>query len=736
MADANNPPTGFDIEENGAYYGAGTGAGGSRSDYDTWDWKQIKAAVTGSAAVPTKYNGKDVDPTSSHQRASGVSDPQSLYNAANDFFQAREVLNMVGTSVKQQTEALAGEDGIWQGEAATAFKGLMDALSKAFLNHVEQLDGGPAGLKNVPTQLHQAGTDLQWARNEIDRIDVHYAGEAKRIADAYKDAGNGTIEYNMPNGLTYVSWNQQIVQMMGDDMRVVLKTLASRYDAVRFETEVQPVPMPNPLGPGGQGPPGPNAPGPKEGPPGGPKGGGPEVDPNRFAPKGGPEGSQGGGGGPKDVDPKQFDPSKSGGTGSVPPPVPFPGSGKGPGPSDQKKNQTPPPPAPPKPFEPKLPPPPVPLPGAQPPPSPKTGGGGSGGGLPSPKKFGGGSGGGAGGGLPDLHRPDLKDIAPAPPPKLPSLDDWAAGKGLGGGGSDQRNLATPPPMMPPMSGAGGGGGAGMGGGSERSDASGLLGGEVKPWEGKELPGLGDPQGGTDLPSEKPQDWAATAGAGGAQAPQMPMVPPMAGSPGAGAAAGNNAERSDASGLLGGEEKPWESEEIAGVGDPHGVDAPALDAEEWAVTEAQVSAMAGPPEERVAVVCPADEDEDVSAWDVAATSGLLWLSGAATRAPGEREREFTPDYALRQTSPWEHPAGARPLPGTPSRAADAADYQLRPFDTAGQPLCGEQAPEGWTSESTVEEEVEEEEKERTSADLLKQNENAWATPAPKAPGVIE
>ncbi|MFB9909022.1 WXG100 family type VII secretion target [Allokutzneria oryzae] len=971
-------PQGFSIED-GAYFAAGNGSGGSKADYDTWSWKQIKAAITGSAAV-----GEDQRDDAA-QRAGGVSDPGSLWQAALDFRMAKEVLAMVGKSIREQAEALAGEDGAWRGEAATAFKSMMEPFSTAFLNHAEQLDGGPARLNPVPEQLWAAGSHLDFARRQVAEIDVHYAAEARRIAQAWNNSFPGLfspIEYQMDNGLTYVSWNEQIVQMMTSDMRQVLKSLATTYEDTRFVTEVQPVPQPNPLGGG----PGPNDFNPEDYKPDpndykfdpnsfdfnpedftpedfGSQNPGPQnfspasFDPSSFSPEGfTPQGFSPEGFSPEGFNPEGFNPQNPGPEGFTPPnlaPEGFAPGSLNPGafdPSSLGGNGFTPPGV--TPFQPGSGsvPPVLPFPGGVTPPS----GGGSRGGLGNvqpPQRFGGGGNGGGGNKLPDLTAPDLKGVEPPVMPKLPEIEDWAAGEGPGKlGMPDQRGMSMPP-AMPFAPGAGGGaaggpersdasgllggevkpwespefpglgdpqglsdlpsdtpekwaagnglgasqmpmmpmspmapmapGAGGNAGGAERSDASGLLGGEVEPWEGAELPGMGDPQG-VDAPAVDPQEWAAGDGLGASQMPMMPMSPMAPMAPGAGGNAGgaersdasgllggevepwegaelpgmgeprggvdvppvspeewaargegvgaqqmpmmpmapmspaataaasgsersdasgllggeteswegaelpgmgdpqgvdapavdpqewaargegvgaqqmpmmpmapvspaatNGSERSDASGLLGGETEPWESAERSGMGEPQGVDAPAVAPQEWATTGDTVAAHQVPvdsaDEDRVAVVRPAGSDEDTSAWDVAAAGSLLWLTAAASRTREEPEPEIVTDYALRETTPWEHTssASARPVAEPVGRRLDASDYLPRPFDPEELPGCGGQdGPPEEPEQVPVAEEETEEEAERTSADLLKQNEDAWSTPAPKAPGVIE
>ena len=93
-----------------------TGSGG---DFTGWDWTMIEASIVGVAAVMNP--GPDVT-----SQALQVSDPLSLWTAAQAFYTAQLNLEALAQIVKDQTEALAGANGPWQGQAATQFHDTLD----------------------------------------------------------------------------------------------------------------------------------------------------------------------------------------------------------------------------------------------------------------------------------------------------------------------------------------------------------------------------------------------------------------------------------------------------------------------------------------------------------------------------------------------------------------------------------------------------------------------------------
>uniref|UniRef100_UPI00343A2030 hypothetical protein n=1 Tax=Lentzea sp. NPDC051838 TaxID=3154849 RepID=UPI00343A2030 len=612
---------GFKLGPNGGIFADPTANLTDNRDFESWDWKQIRAAVVGYSAAPAS-----AVPTSTP-----FADPDSIRNASVVFNRARAALQHVSDNVRLQTEALAGENGAWKSPASEAFRSMNLLFAAKLEAKAEQINGGEfVGTNNVPAQLWNSGNYLEWAQEAIKAIDVAYADYVRSIG------------VTMGNGLARISDYPELVTQLGEDMKKIVRVLAQQY-TMNTNSVTPPNPSdfgagPQPPGTGGNQPP-PNLqdiPPPPGGSGGGGGGGNPPPNVDIPPPPGGEGGGSGGGGGgggnlppppnlnlagPPGTGGGSGGGGGGGGAGNIPPPPsvnvpPPPGSGGG-GPgggSNGGAGNIPPPPSV------NIPPPPgsggpgggnngangnLPKPPAlnvPPPPGSSGNNGGSNGGnnlpkppsvnVPPPPGSTGGNNGGTGnipkppalsvppppgseGGTGNLPKPPGVNVPPPPGseggsntgtdiPKPPPLNiDGPPGSNTG---TDKGGAVPPPPMVPPPSGMGGGPG---GTGSDRPDSSGLLGGVKKPWEAGSPPPLGDP-GGIKPPVTKPEDWAAppsqgSSGGNGSQVPppQAPMMPPpsgMGGQPG-----GSNAERPDSSGLLGGEKKPWE-----------GVKPPALD----------------------------------------------------------------------------------------------------------------------------------------------------------------
>ncbi|MEC3980612.1 hypothetical protein [Amycolatopsis sp. H20-H5] len=578
---------------------------GSAGDYNSWDWKQIMAAINGGSAM----SGDGGNPLSQ-----GLVDPQTLWDAGRAFDKVKNTLQMVGKSISDQSKALAGPDGPWKGDAATAFMTLMDKFSQQVLANAERFSGGDAGINPVGTQLWNMGNQLSYAQYQIHAIDSWYAHQASLVGAS-----------TMDNGLIHIgdSKYDKIREMMTKDMRQVLHDLADKYAKVKVNPPAtgggsggkepppynpeKPPPYPLPEKPPPYPPPekpppyeGPGAPPPYQGP-----GAPPPYQPPPYQGPGAPPPQQGGGDpppyespgpGPQAQDFPGGGPQPQAFASSEPPPVDS--SGGGPQPQDFPGGP------PPQDFTggsggdgPQAPggegtngPAITPFPGMG---GPIGGPGGKdGGGSPDVKPFsnkssgpGGGAQGNSPGGVPDIKPAEFPGLGPNGLGNLPGStnavappSEWGAGDAPGGVQLPDSRGGAP---MPPMSGMpmGGGMGGGTGGAPERPDSSGLLDGGVEPWKGGAPPPIGDPRG-LDTPSSNPADWAAPGGGKGDQMPGMPGMPMGQGAGMGGAGGGTAAERPDSAGLLDGGVEPWKGGELPG-GDPSGVDAPALNPAEWA-----------------------------------------------------------------------------------------------------------------------------------------------------------
>ncbi|MEU2862198.1 WXG100 family type VII secretion target, partial [Streptomyces mirabilis] len=198
---------GFSEGEDGVWVKEGDTSG----DYSSWDWKHIMAAINGGAAY--------VVDSHTQERTSEISDPETLQEAANTFFYTQQVLQEVAQALKDQTEQLTGENGPWQGEAASTLKTAMTGLSTQVQHMSDALSGGVTGDYNVPQQMADNAQHLREAKAKINDINNWYAQQALAI----------NPHLLMSNGLVRVSANKKIVEMMGNDMRKVLVALSQHY---------------------------------------------------------------------------------------------------------------------------------------------------------------------------------------------------------------------------------------------------------------------------------------------------------------------------------------------------------------------------------------------------------------------------------------------------------------------------------------------------------------------------
>ncbi|MEU2424742.1 WXG100 family type VII secretion target [Streptomyces sp. NPDC007851] len=750
---------GFHQGDDGTIFGnPDSSSTGSVTDYDNWDWKQIKAAVYGMSS------GVSTDANLAHARA--IANPQSLLDAANAFFHVQRTLEGVTKSLVDQAKALAGDNGPWGGSAADSFLDMMTNFSRQVKANADVLSGGSTGDHSVPHQLANNAIAFQSAQNKLAEIDTWYADQAVAMGVT-----------PMSDGLIPISRKPELVAMMTEDMRAVLKSLAHSYQ-VTTDAIVNPTPVTSPTGD-------PNDSGGDNGLP----------DPNDGLNTnlgGGPDSGIGGVGDTGNLSDLSGYPDTGLGTGLDS------GLGTGDGIGDVGDLAG--------------------LDGSGDPTAYPGDLGLDGSGLGDTGSPGGlGDLGGLGGlgGLGDLGSLDPSAIDSALNPlSFPGLGSLA-GLGSGGLGADGESslggLSTADPTafgdtglddglgdgltdgldggltdglasdavspsqlatssgMPYMPGMGGTGANGAGPTSEPTDASGLLDSSADPWEGEEAPG-----------DEVGSELGAAAGGEGLGTGGMPYLPAMGGTGGASGAVRDGAgERTDASGLLDGSAEPWEGTEEAGddeAGSPAGAlpgvpflpgfgttTAPGTSTatnsrtgtDETAettqtrengetsetgdgsstVTAAEPSThTTAPATATAALVTPVavgsdglplpadpegddgeDGEEDFSAWEAGAGAGaflpLLWALG------GDREREADPGQAesAEPRTTWQ-----------PDRTAAAA-----PAGTGtavlGEAMCGDGGPEPEEPEEPeAAEEPDEEPAARGIADLLVQHQSTWGT----------
>ena len=229
--------SGFKDGDNGdGVFGDPSAGAGSTSDYDSWTWKQIEAAITGMAAA-TGSAGNEA-------RAKAVADPTTLQTAADAFFTVQNTLAGVAKALADQADALAGDKGPWKGAVADAFHTSVTNFSKQVQANADRLAGGSGGSNNVPQQLANNSVNLKNAQKLIHDIDNWYSHQAVLMG-----------VQPMSNGLIPVSQKPEIVEMLNHDMRAVLKSLAQDYQVTSSSLVAPDLTPPPTTGNDGGGPP-------------------------------------------------------------------------------------------------------------------------------------------------------------------------------------------------------------------------------------------------------------------------------------------------------------------------------------------------------------------------------------------------------------------------------------------------------------------------------------------------
>ncbi|MFE7117555.1 hypothetical protein ACFU99_19280, partial [Streptomyces sp. NPDC057654] len=196
-----------------------------QGDYSTWGWKAVVKAVT----------GQDPDHPENNVNAKSLVDPQTVQDAADSFWYAEQVIQQSAQAIKEQSDALAGENGPWKGAAAQALHGVMGTLTQQVQKLGDTLSGGATGDYDIPQQLANNAAHLREAGNKIMDIDHFYAQQALAQDPSLM----------MDNGSVHIGAKPKLVSMMSSDMAQVMKVLGSHYK-ITEDNVVQPTSPHNP----------------------------------------------------------------------------------------------------------------------------------------------------------------------------------------------------------------------------------------------------------------------------------------------------------------------------------------------------------------------------------------------------------------------------------------------------------------------------------------------------------
>jgi hypothetical protein len=202
---------------------------GGTTDYSTWDWRKIKVAITGS--VNTDFG-------TAENKLTGTSSPQSFYDAATAFDITHGNLQDLHTNLTGWKDSLVGTvDPAWTGQAADAFRQILERTLTSVKGHLDPLAGPPT----YHQSLLNAGGSLSKAVKDITDKDAFFA---QKVVDTYTADPVGPAPWYDYRGTTIVmiSHYPEIDHEFTRQAREVLDGLVYNYKAA-----VTSMPSPPPL---------------------------------------------------------------------------------------------------------------------------------------------------------------------------------------------------------------------------------------------------------------------------------------------------------------------------------------------------------------------------------------------------------------------------------------------------------------------------------------------------------
>ncbi|MCE7007311.1 hypothetical protein LWC34_31490 [Kibdelosporangium philippinense] len=111
------PASGFTENSDGVFVDTNAAFNNS-NDFESWTWKEIRAAILGGASMPPSGDGP--------ARVAGLIDPQTLFTASVVFGRAQANLEQLAAQISKAAGSVAGEGSGWQGQGAASLQNAMD----------------------------------------------------------------------------------------------------------------------------------------------------------------------------------------------------------------------------------------------------------------------------------------------------------------------------------------------------------------------------------------------------------------------------------------------------------------------------------------------------------------------------------------------------------------------------------------------------------------------------------
>ncbi|MEN3356716.1 MAG: hypothetical protein V7637_698 [Mycobacteriales bacterium] len=145
------------------------------SDLNQWTWKAIKKALNGGVALP---------PDQERDATKNVADPQTFWNAGNNFGTAERSLEQAQDTFRRHTKKLNEN---WKGPTADSFNDFMLKFQGTLDGHVNAIKGPP----DYPHTLTAQGDTLYNSVNQIDYIDYDVSN---KVINKYIEEYNADVD--------------------------------------------------------------------------------------------------------------------------------------------------------------------------------------------------------------------------------------------------------------------------------------------------------------------------------------------------------------------------------------------------------------------------------------------------------------------------------------------------------------------------------------------------------------
>ncbi|WP_406442582.1 hypothetical protein OHB00_40590 [Streptomyces sp. NBC_00631] len=202
-------------------------------------WQGLETMIVGGSG---QYLGQPVliSNDTNQRLAADTSNPATLSQLATAFDQAEKTYRAVGNSMHKVTEALTGDNGIWQGPAARSFDAMMKVAGDQLLANADAMAATPFR-PSLAQQVADSGATLQAAIDMTIKVDEFYGKQLAAVSGIVIGDSSGKQTHGR-----FAAFLEQLERLLKQDLITIIYAVNSHYQPT-VATVVPPTDVKNPF---------------------------------------------------------------------------------------------------------------------------------------------------------------------------------------------------------------------------------------------------------------------------------------------------------------------------------------------------------------------------------------------------------------------------------------------------------------------------------------------------------